>query len=42
MGEEKYLQSFGGKLRERNHIEDIGLDGWVILRCIFTEWECGE
>jgi hypothetical protein len=29
-------------LRERDHMADIGLDGRIILRCIFTEWECGD
>jgi hypothetical protein len=28
-------------VRERDHMEDIGLDGSIIFRYIFTEWGCG-
>jgi hypothetical protein len=27
-------------VRERYHMEDIGVDGRIILRCIFTHLEC--
>jgi len=27
-----------GKLRERDHLEDQGVDGRKILRCIFRKW----
>jgi hypothetical protein len=30
------------KLRERDNMEDIGLDGRIILRYIFTECGCGS
>jgi hypothetical protein len=26
-----------GQLRERNHMEDLGVDGKTILRCIFKK-----
>jgi hypothetical protein len=26
-------------LRERNHLEDPGVDGWMILRWIFRKWD---
>jgi hypothetical protein len=29
MGEENPLQAFGG---EKDHIEDTGVDGWVMLK----------
>jgi hypothetical protein len=29
-------------LREKDHMANIGLDGRIILRCIFTESECGD
>jgi hypothetical protein len=29
------------KLREKDHVADIGLDGRIILRCIFTDLGCG-
>jgi len=28
-------------LRERDHLEDTGLDGRIILRCIFRKWDVG-
>jgi hypothetical protein len=32
------IQGFGGgNLRERNHLEDPGVDGRIILSCIFKE-----
>jgi hypothetical protein len=30
-----------GKLRERAHFEDPGLDGRIILRWIFRKWDVG-
>ena len=33
--------TYGGNLRERNHLEDTGLDGRIILRWIFRKWNEG-
>jgi len=33
--EERRIQNFGGKLRERDHLGDPGVDGTIILRWIF-------
>ena len=30
-----------GKPEEKNHLEDPGLDGRIILRCIFSNWDGG-
>ena len=29
----------GGNLRERDHLEDSGVDGRIILRWIFRKWD---
>jgi hypothetical protein len=28
-----------GNLRERDHLEDLGLDGRIILRWVFSKWD---
>jgi len=30
-----------GKLRERDHLEEPGLEGKIILRWIFRKWDVG-
>jgi hypothetical protein len=30
-----------GKLEGRNHLEDLGIDGRIILKCIFENWDEG-
>ena len=36
------LRGFGvGNLRERDHLEDPGVDGRMILRWIFRKWDVG-
>jgi hypothetical protein len=30
-----------GNLRERDHFENAGVDGWIILRWIFRKWGGG-
>ena len=44
MGERRGVRYTGfwwGKLRERDHLEDPGLDGKIILRWIFKKWGGG-
>ena len=38
---EEYTRFWWGNLRERDHLEDPGVDGRIILRCIFTKWDVG-
>jgi hypothetical protein len=41
-GEKRRIQGFGGgNLREREHLEDPGVDGRIILRWIFRKWDVG-
>jgi hypothetical protein len=28
-----------GRLRERDHLEDLGVDGMIILKRIFKKWD---
>ena len=42
MGEKSGLyRVLVGKHRERNHLENPGLDGEIILRWIFRKWDVG-
>jgi len=36
-----YTGFWWGNLRERDHLEDPGTDGWIILRWIFRQWDVG-
>jgi len=38
---EAYTRFWWGNLRERNHLEDTGVDGRIILRRIFRQWDVG-
>ena len=38
-----HIQGFGwGNLGERDHLEDPGIDGRIILRWIFRKWDGGS
>jgi hypothetical protein len=37
--EEAYTGFWWGNLRERDHLEDPGIDGRIILRWIFRKWD---
>ena len=41
MGERRdaYRALVGGGLRERDHTEDLCIDGWIILKWIFKKWD---
>ena len=36
-----YTEFWWGSLRERDHLEDLGVDGRIILRWIFRKWDVG-
>jgi hypothetical protein len=36
---EAYTGVWWGKMRERDHLEDPGVDGRIILRWIFRKWD---
>jgi hypothetical protein len=40
-GDEVYTRFWWGKVRERDHLEDPGVDGRIILRWIFRKWDVG-
>jgi hypothetical protein len=39
---EMYTGFWWGKLRDRHHLENQGIDGRLILRWIFRKWEGGH
>ena len=42
MGEERgCIGSCWGNRREGAHLEDLGVDGWIILRWISMRWNVG-
>jgi hypothetical protein len=36
---EVHIGFWWGDMQERNHFEDLGLDGRIILKWIFKKWE---
>jgi len=42
MGEERgRIEFWWGKRRERAHLGDLGVDGWIILEWISRRWGVG-
>jgi len=42
MGREEVHTGFGwGNLKERGHLEEPGVDEWMILLWIFRKWDLG-
>ena len=40
-GKRGVYRVLAGSVRERDHLEDPGLDGRIILRFIFRKWDVG-
>jgi hypothetical protein len=40
-GEERCIQGLWGNLRKRDHLEDSGVDGRIILKRILRKWDGG-
>jgi len=40
-GDKIEKNGMGGKLRERDHLGEPGVDGRIILRWIFRKWDVG-
>ena len=40
-GGETYTGFWWGNLRERDHCEDLGVDGRIILRWVIIKWDVG-
>jgi len=41
-GEERCIRGFGGgNLRERDNLGDPGIDGRIIFKWVFREWDVG-
>jgi hypothetical protein len=39
-GQERWVQGFGGgKVRGRDHLEDLGVDRKIVLKWIFKKWD---
>ena len=38
---QEYTGFWWGNLKERDHLGDPGIDGRIILRCIFRKWDVG-
>jgi hypothetical protein len=39
--EKSIIHGFGRHQRERDHLEDPGIDGKIILRWFFRKWDVG-
>jgi len=39
---EVYIGFGGGNLKERDHLEDLGIDVRIILRWIYSKWDGGH
>ena len=40
-GEQRCIEGFGGEHEGKDHLEDPGADGRIILRWTFSKWDVG-
>jgi hypothetical protein len=38
---ERYTERIGGNVEEKRALEDLGLDGRIMFKLIFKEWDWG-
>jgi hypothetical protein len=41
LGEKSIYRVLVGNMREKDHLGDPGVDGWITLRLIFRKWNMG-
>ena len=40
-GQESWIQVFGGEIWGKDDLEDLDVDGRIVLKCAFKKWDGG-